>query len=190
MNASRTDTAVLDKTLKILSGIRGVREVFVLTDQMRSELERIERGYPSLGPLKIVNDGVAACLKREHVVCIIKDKTFRAPPQATVVLVDEDGVVLGRELLPGETLPKTGPESKAIMLGNDFAIFHGKGGGRGARFVLPPIGFQELEHAEGVRSVCSSSPSTTGDFYLRKAARLKDDPKLASIIVGFDLARR
>ncbi len=94
--------------------------------------------------------------------------------------------VIGRELLPGEEPPS--PRSgRTIMLGKNFVIFFKRGSGKGARFVLPPIAFRELESVPGLRRVCSSSPSTVGDMHIRRAMGLKDDPKLASILVGFDL---
>jgi hypothetical protein len=74
------------------------------------------------------------------------------------------------------------------MLGQDFVVFADKRASKGARFVLPPVPFKEVEEMRGTCSVISSSPSTPGDFYLRKKARIADDPKLASILIGFDLS--
>jgi len=153
---------------------------------MRTGLARIERAYPSIGPLTIKNKGVSECLKRRHVACIIKDKNFRAPPHATVYLIDENDKIVGRELLPGEKVAST-KDRKVIMLGNDFAVFFEKGTGKGAHFVLPPVPFKEVEVLDGVKSVCSSSPSTAGDYFLREGTKLEDDPKLASILIGFEL---
>jgi len=176
----------LDEVLRILSGLKGVKHVFYLAPEVRKELARIESHYPSLGPLTISNEGVLECLKRQHVACILKDRHFRPPPAPTVVLIDDSGEVIGRELLPGEEPPSAG-DGRTIMLGKNFVIFFKKGSGRGARFVLPPVAFKELEAVRGVRRVCSSSPSTVGDMHIRRSAGLEDDPKLASVLVGFDL---
>jgi len=176
----------LREVTDLLSGLKGVKHSFYLTRAMRTGLVKIEKNYPSIGPLTIKNDGVFESLRREHVICIIKDKGFRAPPHATIYLIDEDANVIGRELLPGEKVSST-KTRKVIMLGSDFAVFFEKGTGKGAHFVLPPVPFKELEELDGVKSVCSSSPSTAGDLLLRKCARLKDDPKLASVLIGFDL---
>jgi len=177
----------LKEVIELLSSLRGVKHSFYLTDAIRASLAKIEENYPSLGPLTIKNEGVFESLCRKHVACIIKDKSFRAPPHATVYLIDENDKVIGRELLPGEKVSST-KRRKVIMLGDDFAVFFEKGTGKGAHFVLPPVPFKELEEVDGVKSVCSSSPSTAGDFLLRKRVRLKDDPKLASILIGFELA--
>ena len=186
MGLTRAAKKKLDEIQKVLSALKGVKYTFYLTKQMRAGLGKIEKKYPSLGPLTVQNDGVLQCLKRHHVACIIKDKTFRGPPHPTVVLVNEEGKVIGRETLRGEKV-KEGPASKTIFLGKDFVIFYGKGSGKGARFVLPPVSFKEVEKIHGTTRVISSSPSTTGDLFLRESAGLDDDPKLASILIGFGL---
>jgi len=183
---SKAEQMKLKEILKILSGIRGVRHSFYLTREMRKGLTELERRYPSIGPLTVQNEGILACLRSEHVACIIKDKTFRGPPHPTVVLVNDSGEVIGRELLPGEKQPK-GP-GRILMLGQDFVVFADKRASKGARFVLPPVPFKEVEEMRGTCSVISSSPSTPGDFFLRKKVRIEDDPKLASILIGFDLS--
>lgn len=176
----------LDEVLRVLAGLRGVRQTFLLTSRTRDGLEDIEKMYPSIGPLSIENTGVAECLKREHVACIVKDRTFRGPPQPTVVLVNDEGAMVGREVFDGEKVsPPPGKES--LFLGKGFVIFYSKGDGRGARFVLPPVPFEELERLDFTDRVVSCSPSTVGDRFLRKEAGLEDDPELASILVGFDL---
>lgn len=186
MPLSKAEQQKLKEVLKVLSHIKGVKHSFYLTKEMREGLAELEKRYPSIGPLTVQNEGILACLRSEHVACIIKDKTFRGPPHPTVVLVNDSGEVIGRELLPGEKQPK-GP-GKTLMLGQDFVVFADKRASKGARFVLPPVPFKEVEEMRGACSVISSSPSTPGDFYLRKKARIEDDPKLASILIGFDLS--
>ncbi len=183
------DTKKLENILKVLSSMKGTKHAFYLTNQMKAGLKKLESHYPSLGPLAIANEGVMETLKREHIACILKDKTFRAPPHSTVLLVDEDGATIGRELLPGEKVPKDKAD-RAIMIGKDFVVFYVKGAGKGARFVLPPVPFKEIEELDGTLRTVSSSPSTAGDYFLRSKAGLKDDPRLASILIGFDLRKR
>lgn len=188
MSPARTDRKHLDAILSLLSGLRGVSHAFYLGDEARAGLGKIERNYPSIGPLTVRNDGVLECLTRRHVVCIVKDKSFRAPPHSTVMLVNDRGEVLGRELLPGEKVSRK-PGEKILFLGDDFVLFPSRGSGKGAKFVLPSVPFREIEDLDGAVNVISSSPSTVGDLFLRKSAGLRDDPKLASILIGFDLRR-
>ena len=177
---------VLDQVLSTLSGLKGVRKAFYLEDETREELRELERTRSiSIGPLTVHNEGIQDCLSRRHVACIVKDSTFRPPPAPTVVLVDEDGDIVGRELIGGEE-PEAGPGQKLIFLGKDFVIFYDSKKSSRTRFVLPPIDFEEVRLTPGVTNVCSSSPSTDGDVYLRRSAGLPDDPTLATILVGFD----
>jgi len=183
---SKAEQQKLKEVLKVLSRIKGVRHSFYLTREMREGLAALEKTYPAIGPLTVQNEGILACLRSEHVACIVKDKTFRGPPHPTVVLVNDRGEVIGRELLRGEKQPK-GP-GRTLMLGQGFVVFADKRASKGARFVLPPVPFKEVEETRGTCSVISSSPSTPGDSFLRKKAMIEDDPELASVVVGFDLS--
>ena len=79
------------------------------------------------------------------------------------------------------------PGVKLLRLGKDFVIFYdGKSKGE-ARFVLPPVPFKEVERMDVAANVISSSPSTLGDLHIKRSAGLDDDPKLATVLVGFDL---
>ncbi|HEX7392623.1 MAG TPA: hypothetical protein VF374_06725 [Thermoplasmata archaeon] len=186
MAAREGDKDKLEEVLRTLSGLKGVKHAFYLSEDIRKGLREIEKKYPSIGPLTVQNEGIREALKRSHVACIIKDKGFRAPPHATVQLVNDDGVVIGREILPGERFEPDG-KGKHVFLGKDFVVFADRSSGKGARFLLPPIPFKEVASIGGVTNVCSSSPSTVGDMFVRKGTGLKDDPKLASILIGFDL---
>lgn len=187
MSPMEVGAAKLDEIQAMLSGLKGVRRAFFLTKDMRAGLDAIEKQYPAIGPLTVENYGAMECLKRQHVACIIKDKRFRQPPHSTVLLMDEGGEIIGRELLPGEKAPPRKPGVKTFMLGKDFIVFVEKGRGRGAHFVLPPVPFKEVQRIDGACRVVSSSPSAAGDYFLRKKAGIDDDPRLASVVIGFDL---
>jgi hypothetical protein len=178
----------LDDVLSLLDSLKGVRKAFYLSDSMRSRLREVEAEARPFGPLVTSNEGVLECLRRERVACIVKDASFRPPPHATVMLIDEDGTVIGRELLPGEVVEEE-PGRKTLYLGKDFVVFHDGRSGRNARFVLPPVPFAEVEALPFTARVCSSSPSTMGDMYIRRSAGLDDDPKLATVLIGFDVRR-
>ena len=176
----------MDDVLNILNSLKGVRKSFYLSDSMRVQLREIESEVHPFGPLVVRNEGVLECLARDRVACIVKDTSFRPPPRATVVLIDEDGVVVGKELLPGETV-KEEPGRKTLFLGKDFVIFHDGRSGRNAKFILPPVPFAEVEALPFVDRVVSASPSTVGDLHIRRSAGLDDDPRLATVLIGYDI---
>lgn len=184
----RAGGRVLEGVLATLSGLSGVKKAFYLDGPVRSELEGIEKDHSVAGPIAVHNEAVLECLRREHVAVIVKDRTFRPPPCPTVVLLDDDGKVIGKEVLRGERVePK--PGQRLLNLGKDFVIFYDGSRSVNARFVLPPVPFREVEEKDGVERVISSSPSTLGDILVRRSAGLDDDPKLATVLIGFDLSR-
>ncbi len=171
----------------MLRGLDGVKNAFYLERPLREKLVEVEsEGPPAFGPLTVRNEGALECLARAHVACIVKDKTFRPPPRATVLLVDESGREVGRELLPGEE-PEERPGQKLLWLSKDFVIYYdGRRSGQ-VRFLLPPVPFREVEEFPGTARVCSSSPSTLADVMVKRSVGLEDDPRLATVLIGFDL---
>lgn len=185
MTAPKDEGKKLRHVLDGLSSLKGVKSAFYLTREERKELERIER-IPRAGPLAVENQGVFECLKRKHLACIVKDRTFRPPPCPTVLLIDDDGNTIGKEIMPGEKV-KAAPGQRLLHVGRDFVVFYDGRRAANAKFVLPPIPFKELDDIGGVSKVASSSPSTIGDLFIKKSRGLDDDPRLATILIGFDL---
>ncbi len=130
------------------------------------------------------NAGVAAVLSRSHAVCLFKDPTFRPPPEPTLLLVDESGKTLGRELLPGEAAPA---DRRVAYLGKDFVLFSGIRPHGRYRFLLPPVRFPELESLPAREHVISASPDTPQDDYLRARHGVPTGRQYASVLVGYDV---
>lgn len=186
MDGSRTVDAKLHEVLDRLASLKGVHHAFYLTEGMRAEVRRLEKENAGRGPIAVHNEGVLECLKRGHVACIVKDKSFRPPPHPTVVLRDDHGKVIGKELLPGQKAEHL-PGKKVLMLGKDFVVYYDGNRAPNAKFVLPGIPFKEVAEIGGTSEVLSSSPSSLADLYIKRSAGLPDDPKLASVLVGFDI---
>lgn len=137
-------------------------------------------------PTSADNLGVAEVLSRDFVACLFKDRTFRPPPEPTLLLVDERGQVLGREVVPEEPPPKPG-ERRFAFLGKDFVLFGDMNPSGRLRFLLPPVRFPELEHVAGIHRVVSASPDTPQDEFLRERLRVPKGRDLASVLVGYDV---
>lgn len=130
------------------------------------------------------NRGVAEVLTRDRVLCLLKDAAFRPPPEPTLLLVDEAGAVLGRELVARESPPE---DRRVAFLGKDFVLYAGARPHGRYRFLLPPVRFPEIEGMPGVARVVSASPDTPQDEALRSRYGFPEGRAYASILVGYDV---
>ncbi|MEM4262219.1 MAG: hypothetical protein QXY98_00600, partial [Thermoplasmata archaeon] len=152
-------------------------------------LQLEEERYYSLGPISVENVGVKLALGRQKLYYIIKDKRFRPTPISTVQLVSEGGDILGEEIIAGK-MPSHKKGERVFQLGRGFVIYvsRAREKGKTAKFVLPPVPFPEIEALGFAKNVVSASPTALGDIEIRKANNIKEDPKLASILIGFDIS--
>jgi hypothetical protein len=81
--------------IKLLSEMKGTVGAFQLDNGCRQEILDIEKEIKAAMLIPCINVGVEECLKRTYVFAIIKNKDFRPPPEATVVLYSDDGTVSG-----------------------------------------------------------------------------------------------
>lgn len=178
----------LDEVIEVLRNLEGVIEAFALKAETRKQLKDIESGVKATLDIEVKNTGLDECLRREHVVGIIKDKRFRPPPSPTVLLVGDNGAILGEEVLPGLRSNYEGKQD-LIFLSDDFVIYTDRKPTRREFFLMPPISFPEIERIPGIENVVSCSPTALGDVLVRTSHELEDDPKLASVLIGFDIGR-
>jgi len=178
----------LDEVIEVLRNLQGVIATFALEAGTRKQLKDIESGVRATLDIEVKNDGLKECLRREHVVGIIKDKSFRPPPSPTVLLMGDNGSVLGEEVLPGQRCNFEG-NPDLIFLSDDFVIYTNRKPTRHEFFHMPPIRFPEIERIPGIENVVSCSPTALGDVLVRTSHGLEDDPKLASVLIGFDIGR-
>ncbi len=174
------------ETIEHLKGLKGVAEAFELGPEIRELLLKIESGIKATMDIEVKNTGLEECLKRKHVLCIIKDKTFRPPPEPTIFLAADKDTILGQEILEKDRCDFEGLDN-LVYLSEDFVVFTDRKARNKEYFLMPPVSFPELESVCGLRNVVSCSPSALGDLAIRTAQGLEDNPKLASVLIGFDL---
>lgn len=174
------DSDVDARVLSLLRDLPGVLRAEMVFPELRSEL----RGL--MTPLAAENQGVEAALSRQRVVCLFKGRSFRGPPEPSLLMVDDRGTVLGRELTGPQDRPAAGERSLAY-LGRDFVLVRGVRPSGHLRFVLPPIRFPELERLGSICRVVSGSPDPPQDERLRNRYSVQGGKDLASILVGYDL---
>jgi len=133
-----------------------------------------------------VNEGVAATLGHDRVICLFKDASFRPPPAPTLLLVDAVGTVVGEESIPG--VPASRPEGGRVeLLGRGFVLWSSVRAQSPLRWCLPPVPFPELADVPGVSNVDSGSPDPVQDQYLRERFRIPGEVRCGSVLVGYDL---
>jgi hypothetical protein len=188
----------------ILRGIPGTINVAALSDEQRREAVRRETAHEEESVLPLRNLGVRMLADRDTCFVVLKDARFRPPKIPTVYLVEQvaaggappdpshvltvDGVrwhVVGEEVIPG----RDHPAEAVIAVEDSFVIFPDRRGGPSVpcTFILPPIGFPELESQAarlGIRSILSVSPSLAVDGWLRPLFGFTPSNELATILVA------
>ncbi len=177
----------VERAVDIIKGMTGTRLAFPLSEETVEAVKRIEDCIKSQIGLDVVNEGVRQCLRRQHVICVIKDTRFRPPPEPTVLMMGDTDMVIGTEILPGQH-SRYREMDNICWLGDDFVVFTDKAPKSKEFFLMPPVSFPELEQVPGASNIVSCSPSPLSDMIIKNHYGLEDDPKLASILVGFDMS--
>jgi hypothetical protein len=176
---------VVKKPMEIIKGLRGVVNAYYLEKEVLDLMKKEEDKVTAMGNIAVLNEGFAEAIIRDHVIAIVKDPRFRPPPEPTVVLVSNDGEIMGLEVFPF-TAKEYLEREDVVWLSDAFVMFPEIKGKGGERFVMPPVSFPELNESNGCKDVVSCSPAPTCDLIMREYYDLKDDPKLASVLVGFN----
>lgn len=177
--------ASVDEALQIILGMKGVLKVFPLSKETRDGVLQVERTIKSQMGMVVKNEGIEQCMKRQHVFCILKNVTFRPPPEPTVQLLADDGVVIGTEIIVGDH-HKFKDRDDVLWLSQDFVLYKDAKPKEKEYFFMPPVSFPELRKEDGYSGVVSCSPSPLGDLIIKNHYQIEDDPKNATILVGFD----
>jgi hypothetical protein len=178
--------AKVEQVIDLLQEMEGSVHVFKLDDATRKKVVEIEKDVKATLGISCANLGVQECLKRQNVIVVVKDSRFRPPPEPTVLLIADDGeVILGREIFPHERKDFE-DQPNVIFLSEDFIVYTDRKPKTKEIFVMPPVSFPEVAALPGVKNVVSCSPSPPADMYVRATHGLIDDPKLASILIGYD----
>lgn len=175
-----------EKPLKIVKGLRGVIHAFYLGEDVLQQMRDEEAKVRAIGGnIGVDNQGFTQALEHKYVIAIIKDPRFRPPPEPTVELHSNDGVVMGVEVFPFDVDQYLNRED-VVWLSDGFVLFPGRGGKGGERFVMPPVSFPELNPTNGCTDVISCSPAPSCDLLMRTTYGLQDDPRLASVLIAFN----
>jgi hypothetical protein len=131
-----------ERAVEIIKGMTGTRMAFLLSPEVIAAIQRIEDSIKSQIGLEVVNEGVNQCLRRQHVICVIKDTRFRPPPEPTVLMMGDKDLVIGTEILPGEH-SRYKEMDNICWLGDDFVVFTDKVPKTKEYFLMPPVSFPD-----------------------------------------------
>ncbi|MCK5199213.1 MAG: hypothetical protein KAR21_12720 [Spirochaetales bacterium] len=195
----------MDKIIALLSELNGVFAVAQIADNNRTQIIDLENSYEKRGGIGLQNLGIRMVLECDIVFAILKDASFRPPPEATVFMVEDqdndrketDHLLKIREkeycIIGEELIGKTPSEKEDYMfISDDFVLYPERRIGRGktpAYFLIPPIGFPELEAVRiryKIENIISISPSSMADDYIRELCSFSLKNEFATILVGFD----
>ncbi len=197
---------MIEKISSIISSQIGVVQVIRLSGEDRDIILSMEHDYETSQTVKLVNSGVRSVLKRDTVLAVLKDTTFRKPPAPTVLMVEEitenDKVEDNISVLDGRLYRTVGEEifsnsisleEEHIFISSGFVLFTSRRENREhipSYFLMPSIEFPELEKIKNslnIDNIISASPSSLSDDYIRKKHNLSKDNQLATILIGFDI---
>lgn len=183
--------STLEKSKTIIKGLKGVLNVYELSNDDIKTLKEMELGHKfDLIPVK--NKGLEECFNREYSLVIFKDSNFRNATVPTVLLVTDKNRILGQELISPREKKMYQDRGDVYFLSEDFILFKpDKTFDRVLNekefFLLPPVPFPELEGLSDVFNVVSCSPSANGDIYLKTKHNYPQNPSIASIIVSYSV---
>jgi hypothetical protein len=175
----------IEQAIGIIKGMSGTLQVFPLDEETREGILQVERTIKSQMGMEVKNEGLEQCLHRRYVLCILKNKQFRPPPEPTVQLLADEGTVIGTEVLPGQHGQYQGRDD-ILWLCEDFVVYMDRQPTKREYFFMPPVSFPELQDIDGVDNIVSCSPSPLGDIIIKNRYGIEDDPKNATILVGFN----
>ncbi len=174
-----------DEQLEIVRKLRGVVNAFYLDREILEKVRAEEETVRAMGSITVNNLGYYEAIQREHVICIVKDPRFRPPPEPTVILESGNGEIIGEEVFPF-TAQKYEGKKEIIWLSDGFIMFPTIPATGKEEFLMPPVSFPELNPSNGCKDVVSCSPAPTCDKMIREYYGLKDDSRLASVLVAFN----
>jgi len=194
----------LKEITDLLQNIEGVLTTSRIDDKSRKMIIELEEDYEKSSVIGLQNIGIPMIMQCTEVFAILKNSSFRPPPNSTVFLVEKLKEDDGKEyhlrvdnrdfrIIGEELINKKPTEDEDYMyISDDFVIYPERRcnrAGNPAFFLIPPLGFTELESVKDrlrIRNVMSVSPSTMSDSYIREQCSFSPDTKLATILIGFN----
>ncbi len=187
----RLQDSISEAILK-LKQTPGVVDCKLLNDEERDlamQLEDSATLQDQLLGMRITNEGITEVLSRTHVVLIAHSRSLRHPP-GPIVVIRDNGNIVGEEVWQSDQLERLTADSNAILLGKSMVLYRdalARARGRRLTLAYRALPFPELDELGSINSVVSV---TIGSFtHIRLAQKMGWDfnnPDLGTVLVGFN----
>ena len=195
---------LLSRAEEYFASTRGTYSTWRITDEAMDHVLEIEKDTRTQTDNDYVNVGCIRVAEKEHHLCVFYDDHMSRDLHAKVVLMTDDGTVMGTSLHRSE-IPMYKDRDDVIWVSEDFIVFPeivGRGEerfvlypfplpdldeGRGEeRFVLYPFPLPDLDEAIGCDGAIGTSPTVVSDTYLKEQRGIPIGQRIFTMIIGFD----
>ena len=184
--------SILEAAVLRLKQTPGIVKCRILTDEERDLAKQLEFSgtvQDQLLGMRITNEGITDVLGRRHVVLIAHTKGLRHPP-GPIVVIRDNGDIVGEEVWQSDHLKKLSDDSNAILLGKSMVLYRDAlARARGKRLTLAyrALPFPELDEVDLISDVVSVTIGSS--THIRLSQRVGWDfnnPDLGTVLIGFN----
>jgi hypothetical protein len=184
---------VIESAVLRLKLTPGVVKCKILTDEERRlamQLESSVMGQDQPMGMRIANEGIGDVLGRDHVALIAHSKELRHPP-GPIVVIRDNGSIIGEEIWLSQQLEKLSTDSNAILLGKSMVLYRdalARARGRPLTLSYRALPFPELDEVDEISNVVSVTIGSSTHIRLsQKMGWDFNNPDLGTVLVGFDI---
>ncbi|MDR0767270.1 MAG: hypothetical protein LBE57_02310 [Methanosarcinales archaeon] len=181
-----TQDELVEVVKEYMLQVKGVEEVFVLTEVDKKIIEQLEeeaKGNVLMGMGEGDNQGIAEVFKREHILCFTTNKQYVWPEPPNVIMM-QGGEIIGFDCSEGDACQYA--EHPDYMVMGTFIMNKAKAAGKTGKpiVVLPPkpCDLGTIEVGDAVLG----SPSTPSDEYIRDAYHFERSVEKGTFFLGFN----
>jgi len=185
----------IDEVEKVLQSIKGIVDVERLNNQGRAEILDLEQKAEQvlmMGLAKTVNRGLRNAIDRDVTYAAIHDPDLRHPPGSTVIWVREDEII-GEEVWDKAIIEELKKREDVLFIGEGFILYTDKirrMQKTEMTVVFPGLPVPELQDIDKIGDIVSATLSAPADLHIkRKLGWSTTDPKIGTILIGFNLVK-
>jgi len=182
----------LEAALLKLRQTTGIAKCKILTDKERELARRLETSgsvQDQLLGMRMTNEGITDVLSRTHVVLIAHTKDLRHPP-GPIVVIRDNGNIIGEEVWETDQLSKFSADPNAILLGKSLVLFRdvlANARGKILTLTYRALPFPELDEVDLISSVVSVTIGPLTHIRLSQTVGWdSNNPDLGTVLVGLN----